>query len=187
MSDKISKEYINELEKLHSKKTFGTASNIPVELIKIIEERNINSILDFGSGKENLSNAIKLKYPNITLYSYDPVTSPIEIPTQVDLTFSSDVLEHVEPEHLDSTLNMLFDITSKFMYHLIACHPAKKTLSDGRNAHLIIEDGAWWRPRFIKSNWDIVFEETRTSVANTKKIKNLEQSKYVIILKKDNK
>ena len=73
------------------------------------------------------------------VYNYDPVTSPIDLPKKADLVYSSDVLEHIEPDQLESVLNNLYSIADKYQYHLIACHPAKKKLSDGRNAHLIIE------------------------------------------------
>ena len=51
---------------------------------------------------------------SLNLYTYDPVTSPIELPSEVDITYSSDVLEHVEPKHIDQTLDKLFAITNLY-------------------------------------------------------------------------
>jgi len=56
-------------------------------------------------------------------------------------------------------LDQLFSIGQKYQYHLIACHPAKKTLSDGRNAHLIIENPDWWKVKMIDPRWKIIHEE----------------------------
>ena len=42
------------------------------------------------------------------------------------------------------------------MYHLVACHPAKKYLSDGRNAHLIVENPEWWKCKLqTVLNWKL--------------------------------
>ena len=180
----ISDDYVKELEKLHQKKTFGKGINIPPEVKELISKHNVKSILDFGCGKGLFSNSIKQAYPHITLYSYDPVTSPIELPKEVDLVYSSDVLEHVEPDQLDDTLEELFSI-SKVQFHLIACHPAKKALSDGRNAHLIIEKPKWWRKKisnYLKEGWTERYSQSHVKVGHTKKKGRLEQEKYITIL-----
>mgnify|MGYP007000267248 len=72
-------------------------------------------------------------------------TSPINLPEKTDLVYSSDVLEHIEVDQLETVIDKLYSIANKYQYHLIACHPAKKRLSDGRNAHLIIEKPEWWK------------------------------------------
>ena len=38
-------------------------------------------------------------------------------------------------------------VTRKIGFFVIAHRPAKKTLPDGRNAHLIQEGPAWWLPK----------------------------------------
>lgn len=183
-----SKEYLEELKVLHSKKTFGTSSNIPEDVSYLIKKYNIKSILDFGSGKGNVSKSLKDTYPDITVYSYDPVTSPIDLPQEVDLVYSSDVLEHVEPELIKETLDTLFSI-SKYQYHLIACHPAKKALSDGRNAHLIIESPEWWKQQLTNcttnTTWRIESSNSKIHYGKTKKAGILEQCKYIVTLIKE--
>ena len=154
----ISDEYKKQITSLH-RKSFGSGKDLHEEVVRILESENIETLLDFGCGKGIISNLIKEKYPKIKVYSYDPVTSPIELPKSVDMVFSSDVLEHVEPEYIDETLDMLFKIATKIQYHLIACSPAKKTLSDGRNAHLIIESPEWWKNKLKNYDWQCAFEE----------------------------
>lgn len=180
-------EYLKELHLLHSKKTFGNAASIPEVVKDLIDKNNITSILDFGAGKGNTSLLISKLYPHINLYTYDPVTFPIKLPNSVDLTYSSDVLEHIEPDLIDKTLNDLCNRTSKYQYHLIACHPAKKSLSDGRNAHLIIESPDWWRNKINDINgWKIVFEEIKKYTAHVKKGPPIQVVKYIVILEKLN-
>ena len=187
---KLSKEYIEELELLHSKKSFGTQQSIPKEVNDILQKNKVSSFLDYGCGKGLLSKSIKNQYPDINLYSYDPVTSPIDIPNSVEFTYSSDVLEHVEPNEIDQTLDNLFKI-SNHQYHYIACHLAKKSLTDGRNAHLIVEPSAWWKDKIsnkLNDTWKISHSETKTKVGKTKKpvmgSTRVVQEKFLIILER---
>ena len=177
-----SQEYLEELKKLHGKKTFGNKTDIPEFLNTLLLENNINSMLDFGCGKgmpfSNYDSDI------FRVYNYDPVTNPIELPNSVDLVYSSDVLEHIELSELDNVLNGLFTIGQKYQYHLIACHPAKKSLSDGRNAHLIIESPDWWRKKIQNNNWKIIHEDILDFMFQPKKGPPLHTIKYIVCMKK---
>ena len=177
----FSKEYLEQLTALHSRSKFGSGEDIPAVVSEMLENSNINSILDFGSGKGYTSVAIAEKFPNIELYTYDPVTSPIKLPKSVDMIYSSDVLEHVEPELIDETLADLFDRASKYQYHLIACHPAKKTLNDGRNAHLIIETPEWWKQKLETFGWTVEHEKITERYVEKYDINVV---KYITVLKK---
>lgn len=177
-----SKKYLEELKKLHSKTAFGSGCKIPTIVKDLLENNNINSFLDFGSGKGYTSAAILDQYPNIDLYTYDPVTSPIILPESVDMIYSSDVLEHIEPDLLDETLSDLFNRATQYQYHLIACHPAKKFLSDGRNAHLIIQTPQWWKQKLEKAGWTIEYELTTERYVEKFQ---LDVIKYITVLKNE--
>lgn len=180
-----SNNYINELKNLHSKKTFGTSGNIPNLVKDLIFKECLNSVLDYGAGKGNTTQALKETYPNIDIYSYDPATFPNLLPENVDLIYSSDVLEHVEPELLDETLLDLCNRATKYQYHLIACHPAKKALSDGRNAHLIVENPTWWKTKIENLHgWHILHEDVIEYTATVKKGPPIHIVKYVILMGK---
>ena len=75
-----SAEYLKQLKTLHSKSAFGSGADIPKIVKEILDSGEVNSFLDFGSGKGYLSQAISKEYPDIKLYTYDPVTSPIDLP-----------------------------------------------------------------------------------------------------------
>ena len=180
-----SNDYLKQLQQLHSKKSFGNSEKLPKVVTDLIEDNNIKSILDFGAGKGKTSAFISKIYPDVTLYSYDPVTFPIQLPESVELIYSSDVLEHIEPELLDDTLKDLFSRASKYQYHLIACHPAKKKLNDGRNAHLIIESPEWWSKKINEfKEWKIVYEQVTESIAKLKKGSPINVIKYIIIMER---
>ena len=186
MSVKLSAQYLDQLKALH-RKSFGRGSRIPEQVKKIINEDNIKTFLDFGCGKGLTSNTIRETYPNLNLYSYDPVTSPIDLPKKVNMIYSSDVLEHVEPEHLDDTLNILFKTATQYQYHLIACHRAKKKLPDGRNAHLIIEKPDWWKKKLEekmnKFGWKFIHESVTEHYYEKYDINAV---KYISVIKKVN-
>jgi hypothetical protein len=181
-----SKEYLDQLTNLHVIKSFGNSTKIHKQVQSLVDNNNIKSILDYGSGKGGTSEAFKNKWPTVNVISYDPVTSPIELPNNVDLIYSADVLEHIEPDYFDETMDYLFK-SSKHQWHLIACHPAKKSLSDGRNAHLIIEQPEWWLKEFQKrlgTEWKIVHSEDYIKVGKTKKAGVLHSLKFIIELKR---
>ncbi len=183
---KISKEYQDNLKKLHSKKSFGTRASIPDDVIRCIEQYDVTSILDFGCGKGHVVTALKEKYPNMTVYGYDPAREGADyLPDNVDMIFSTDVLEHIEPEMLDETLADLARRTNKVMCHLIACHPAKKMLDDGRNAHLIIESPSWWKSKLQSVvGWAMHNECISEYVAQPKKGPPINVVKYTVTLEK---
>ena len=184
----ITAEYTESLKKLHkSNKAFGNRSNIPVEVTRCIEKYNIQSILDFGCGKGNVVAALKETYPNLTVYGYDPGRDSFNtLPDNVDMIISTDVLEHIEPELLEETLLDLAKRTNKVMYHLIACHPAKKRLHDGRNAHLIVETPDWWKNKLaIVLNWKMYNEHTYEYLGQPKKGPPIKIVKYTVTLEKN--
>jgi 2-polyprenyl-3-methyl-5-hydroxy-6-metoxy-1,4-benzoquinol methylase len=77
---------------------------------------------------------------------YDPAIAGKEAsPAPADLVVCTDVLEHVEPELLDHVLDHLQGLARRLLFLVVATRSAKKTLEDGRNAHLIVEPDAWWR------------------------------------------
>lgn len=177
----LSEKYKSQLSTLH-KKAFGSNKELHPEAKKLLDSNKVQSLLDFGCGKGLISKTIKEQYPAINLYSYDPITSPIKLPNKVDMIFSSDVIEHIEPEYLDETLDKLFSIATKVQYHLIACSPAKKNLSDGRNAHLIIEKPEWWKQKLSKYGWSFEYEEiVKRDVPRNDKV--LHVVKYIVILR----
>lgn len=70
------------------------------------------------------------------------------LPASAGIVVCTDVLEHIEPACLDEVINHMRALMRVAGYFVIATRPDEsKLLSDGRNPHLIIKPGDWWRSR----------------------------------------
>jgi len=178
-------EYIEQLKLLHKKKSFGVNANIPGIVVEYIEKNQVTSLLDFGCGKGHALETFRQTFPELKCIGYDPAREDCNVlPESVDFIYSADVLEHIEPDQLDDTLNDLYRRANKGMYHLIACHPAKKELSDGRNAHLIIEPPDWWKKKLQSLGWNITYDFVKDAMTKPKKGPPKHVVKYAVLIEK---
>lgn len=146
----ISAEYLAEQKRLHENPEYGVASvNFAPIVSKLINSLGITEMLDYGAGKGRLAKSIQPKH-EVTVYHYEP-TNPnwSDTPDSAQFVACIDVLEHIEPEYLDDVLDDLKRCVEFYGMFSIHTQPAIKTLSDGRNAHLIQEGPAWWLPKIM--------------------------------------
>jgi hypothetical protein len=69
---------------------------------------------------------------------------------------------------------------------LIACFKSKKSLPDGRNAHLIIETPDWWQEHmYAKSTYSVVHEDVKAKMTPLKKGPPKAMVKYECVLLKN--
>jgi cyclopropane fatty-acyl-phospholipid synthase-like methyltransferase len=157
----IDKTYQEQIQRMHAKGKFNNGAKQFGLIEPFIEQYRPTDLIDFGCGKGALIAAIKQQWPNISVSGYDPGNAEFEqLPGRpFDTVISTDAIEHIEPEHLDQTLKLIDSMMLRCGFFRIACHPAKKRLPDGRNAHLIVEQPSWWRQRILDNmNVDIVWE-----------------------------
>jgi hypothetical protein len=125
----ISKEYRKQNQIMHANGKFdGHDALIYLPEIEDAKKRfNVQSTLDFGCGTGVLPDTTR----------YDPcVPVYAAYPEPHDMVVSTDVLEHIEPEHLLDTLQEIADLTLVVGFHAICLEPDKsKLLPDGRNPH----------------------------------------------------
>lgn len=113
-------------------------------ILQLAASFGTKDILDYGCGKQTLSRALPFAITN-----YDPFIAGFDADPRVhDVVVCSDVLEHIEPDCLDDVLAHLTSKVGKVLFVDVACRPAKKTLPDGRNAHLIQTPPSWWMLKF---------------------------------------
>lgn len=159
----ISENYRAQQEHLHETTEYGTASIQYAPLVsQIIDRMGITHLLDYGSGSrcnlgktlfskgsmcqpklEHVTPGEKFKYQ-----AYDPgVPRLAGLPIPAQMVACIDVLEHIEPECLDSVLDHLVQLTEAVAFLTVHTGPAKKTLPDGRNAHINQQPMQWWLPK----------------------------------------
>jgi cyclopropane fatty-acyl-phospholipid synthase-like methyltransferase len=147
----ISEGYVEINKQLHlSKPTYGMSGHRWAdEAVHTASVYDCQTILDYGCGKGTFKKAVEKT--GRTVFEYDPaIDGKDELPAPADLVVCTDVMEHVEPDQLDSVLTHIRNLANKKVLMTVATRPAKKTLSDGRNAHLIIEDFSWWKDELDK-------------------------------------
>lgn len=139
----ISNEYVEQNRKLHEQRAdYGISGARYADMVmKLKKATQAESVLDYGAGKQLLAKA--LPFP---IWCYDPAVPGIDQPARPsELVISTDVLEHIEPDFIDAVLTDLARVTIKVGYFVINTAPAKKTLPDGRNTHLIQQGEVWWK------------------------------------------
>lgn len=144
-----SQKYIEELRVVHADKSrikgFGGKTKNLGKFRKYVEQWQPLTLLDYGCGKGGILSDLQSRYRHIRCTGYDPaVTMFNNEPQQVECVFSNDVLEHIEPEYLNQVLVHINQLSTKYVWLRIDTVPARKRLSDGRNAHLILENQTWW-------------------------------------------
>ena len=96
-------------------------------------------VLDYGAGKGGLAKYLSDR--GLVVNEYDPaIPGKDEQPSFAPIVSCTDVLEHVEPQFLDSVLADIERLTGCICFFVISLQQAKKRwLPNGKNAHLIIE------------------------------------------------
>ena len=152
----ITEEYRKEMEKLHKNPNFGVASIGYAPIVSdFINKTGVTEVLDYGAGKGNLVKHLQVNH-DVEVKHYDPgVPEWSKTPDSAQLVCCIDVLEHIEPDMLDDVLDDLLRCVEFYGIFTVHTGPAGKTLSDGRNAHLIQAPAKWWLPK-IMERFDLI-------------------------------
>lgn len=146
----LSDPYREEIARIHRiDESWGSRGynwSYMVAGIALIE--GCQTILDYGCGKGTMGETLSV-CGGMASAGYDPgIVGKDMPPAPADLVVCTDVLEHIEPEFLQGVINDLVRVTVRLLFVAISTRPAGRTLSDGRNAHLIVKDAGWWRAQF---------------------------------------
>jgi hypothetical protein len=149
----IGEEYQAEQERMHREHDdYGVACLGYVDTIaNIVIGHDIQSMLDYGAGKGRLVPALSKTLQSnghtgsLAVELYDPGVPEWNMrPSPAELVTCIDVLEHVEPQYTLSVLHDLERVTDKICLITIGLKPARKVLSDGRNAHINLRPANEW-------------------------------------------
>lgn len=158
MTNKL-KRYYEEIHK--SSESFrGISFNEKyLNIIKVlVESTKSKTVLDFGCGKgtqyteKEYHKVFHIEDENIFLYDIGVKKYNTLPKHKVDGTISTDVLEHIPEDEIDSVLSTIFMNTKKWVFFSISCGLAVKKLPNGENAHCTIKEPKWWEDKIEKHN-----------------------------------
>lgn len=119
-----------------------------LEIADLVRETNTQTLLDYGCGSGNQYSVgeCHLYWGGILPSLYDPASSNHNKrpDCKFDGVICTDVAEHIPENEIDDFLNDVFGYANKFVFITICTRPAKKSLPDGRNAHLTVKPKEWW-------------------------------------------
>ena len=153
MTNFASKKYLQELKLLHGDmkrpRGFGGKFKRVKGFESFLSIRQPSSVLDYGCGKGVMLYNYQQMFEHIKFDGYDIAIDEFNKINQesYDVVFSNDVLEHIEPEYLPNIIKHIDSLAIKYIWLRIDTKPAKKKLSDGRNAHLILQGQKWWESK----------------------------------------
>lgn len=151
----VSEDYRKQQAELHTTGVYGTLGKTYAPFVaQVMTKLQVTHMLDYGCGSNlSLPKALadqhlvehKFKYQ-----AYDPCVEQYAAPpVPAELVVCIDVLEHIEEEYIEGVLDHLRDLTEAVGFFTLDTGPALKTLSDGRNAHVLQRPVEWWLPRLI--------------------------------------
>lgn len=158
-TQRFTQEYAELQRAMHKESVYGVSGKMFVptifHLISQLAKRLGNvGVLDYGAANGHTMDAVRdhLLIPaGVTDRCYDPfVDSMSEDPTPADLVICTDVMEHVEPEFTKAVLDHIQSLTRRIVFFSISLKKARKTLADGRNAHINLRDSEFWLKQIQK-------------------------------------
>jgi hypothetical protein len=153
--DLVSADYLSTQRELHGRPEGygGKGKKWAPTVAALVKHFSASSILDYGCGqgtllqqlRKSIRNNVYMGLQHVRLAEYDPAIDGKDGPPSfADLVVCTDVLEHIEPDRLPAVLEHIRGLARKAALLVIALDPANKILTDGRNAHLILQPRAWW-------------------------------------------
>jgi 2-polyprenyl-3-methyl-5-hydroxy-6-metoxy-1,4-benzoquinol methylase len=108
------------------------------------------SYCDYGCGNGALADEIESAFKFVRVKRYDPFFDGGKFsadPGPQDFFTCMDVMEHVEEECIDNTIDYIAERCRYGAIFAIATDEAAKTLPDGRNAHITVKLPQWWKEK----------------------------------------
>ena len=122
---------------------YGMGGANHAEMVKsIISTFNINSVLDYGAGKQKLGDIVGPR-----LYSaYDPAVAGIEeMPEPAEMVCVFDVLSIVEHEHIEKVMHHIIELTKRIAIFTVYTAPMPpREMSPGEPLDLIMQGSQFW-------------------------------------------
>ena len=123
----------------------------------------VKTILDYGCGGATLKEYVEEKGITDREWTlYDPGVEELKEPPKgkFDLVITTDVLEHVEEEHIDSVIDDLNDLTGKYLFNEVACYLARRNFQsgpyEGEDLHISLKAPDDWMLRLARPDMGVI-------------------------------
>ncbi len=163
LGDLITQDYLVSQRMMHANpRGYGGRGYVwAPTVLELAKRYDALSILDYGAGQGTLAKMITETHPHLSMREYDPaIPTKSARPFFADLVNCTDVLEHIQPNLLMNVLTHIRGLARRAVFFVVATRPANKLLPNGENAHLIIEDEAWWQARVQMAGFRIAAPPT---------------------------
>lgn len=131
-------------------------------------------VIDFGCGTGRAGVAMKEAGLDVLLLDFadncrDEEAKPLPfaiadlrapIPHQADFGFCTDVMEHIEPKHVDAVIRNVMGSAPTCFFQISLIPDAMGKLI-GSDLHLSVHPMAWWRETFVRLGYRIAWESDR--------------------------
>lgn len=139
----ISPEYAELNRQLHDTCAFyGCNSHRHLKPVcDLMVKHYCNTVLDYGCGKGAFVRSMEERHPDTPCQGYDPGHPDYPGPPKpADMVVCTDVLEHIEPDCIESVLKEIRALSRKAVFLVIALRfDSSKLLPDGTNPHKIVQ------------------------------------------------
>lgn len=160
MNNELFDEYKSQYKLMHEAGNFAGGSfkeKYIGDLKVLVNMTKSKTILDFGCGKASaykndppINKKFGIASENMSFYDIG-VPEYEDLPEGIfDGVICTDVLEHVHEELLDDTIETIMSKSEKFVFLVISCGLAVKTLPNGENAHVTVKHPDWWNSKLKK-------------------------------------
>lgn len=149
-------DYARAYTQMHEEKPKLFAGHTLKRYVKpittLVNEAKPTRILDYGSGKgyQYLEMRLHEQWGGLLPHCFDVGVRQLSKRPEgkFDGIICTDMMEHIEEKDVVMILSDIFSFSSNtpnaFAFFGICCRPSKKTLPDGRDAHLCIKPRDWW-------------------------------------------
>jgi len=143
-------DLIKQYKEMHKDENLYEGSSLNIHKDNIRQYLiGCESILDYGCGKAiqyYKEKTHETHFFGIMPSLYDPAVEQYSVLPEgtFDAVICTDVLEHIEEQHVGSIIKEIYSKANKFVYLGICNIPANSFLPDGRNAHVTLKDLKWW-------------------------------------------
>ena len=144
----ISESYRALNAELHARNpTYGTSgSKWVAKVYRFARQYEATTVLDYGCGRGTFKPVMLQLIPDAIIREYDPgvVGKDLLELDPVDYVVCTDVMEHVEENHVDATLRLLSWFTKYGIFFNIDTALSRSFLPNGQNTHITIYPADWW-------------------------------------------